>query len=136
MTNEQYLIISYFCVALFSLAIGLGAYLWLRAPFHAVVNAFSWKAVRKLLVRIFPMGIIFPALMGFISVKYIGCEAKDYAHVVAQRSYLVGRNQEQISASFKYVTWAVLTWCALVAILLAVKRHADSRSETSSSEEI
>jgi len=136
MTNEKYLIVSYFVVAGISLALGFGVYVWLRAPFHAVAKALPWKAIRELLVRLFPMGILFPALMGFISVRYIGCAANDYEHVIAERSYLVGKNQEQISASLTYVIWAVFAWCVLVAILLAVKRRSDRHSATNSSEEI
>ncbi|MGC1415602.1 MAG: hypothetical protein WA817_09990 [Candidatus Acidiferrum sp.] len=136
MTNEQYLIVSYFCVALLSLAIGFGAYAWLRAPFHAVAKALPWKAVRELLVRLFPMGILLPALMGFITVRYIGCDVKNYAQVIARRPYLVSKNQEQISASLTYVIWAVCAWCAVVAILLAVKRRSDRRCATNSKEEI
>jgi hypothetical protein len=136
MTNEQYLIASYFAVAGISLALGFGAYLWLKVPLHAVARALPWKAVRELLVRLFPMGILLPALMGFISVRYIGCAADDYQHVIAERSYLVGKNQEQLSASLTYVIGAVCAWCVLVAILLAVKRRSDQRSATNSSEEI
>ncbi|MGC1620681.1 MAG: hypothetical protein WA765_19485 [Candidatus Acidiferrum sp.] len=136
MTNEQYLIVSYFCVALLSLAIGFGAYVWLRAPFHAVAKALPWKAVRELFVRLFPMGILLPALMGFITVRYIGCDVKDYEDVIARRAYLVSKNQEQISASLTYVIWAVCAWCAVVAILLVAKRRSDRRSATNSKEVI
>jgi hypothetical protein len=132
MTNEQYLIVSYFGVAILSLAIGFGGYLWLKEPFQSVGKALPWKALRRLLARIFPLGVLLPALMGFLTVRYVGCEAKDYEHVIAQRSYLVDKSQEQVSASLTYVIWAVFGWCVLLAILLAVKRRFDRRNITSS----
>ena len=135
MTNEQYLVVSYFCVAILCLAMGLLAYLWLKAPFHAMARALPWKAFGELLVRIFPLGIVLPALMGFVTVSYIGCDTKDYERVIAQRSYLVSKNQEQISASLIHVLWAVFAWCALIAILLTVKRQLDSRGASTPSKE-
>ena len=65
MTNEQYLIVSYFCVAAISVVIGFAAYLWLRAPFYGIAAALPWKAFRDLLARLFPVGILLPAFLGF-----------------------------------------------------------------------
>ena len=127
MTNEQYLIASYFCFAAVSAAIGFGAFIWLRAPFHEIVAAFPWKTARELLLRFFPVGIVLPALLGFISASYKGCNVKEYDQIIAQRSYLVSKNQEQLSASLIHVVWAVFAWCALIAILLAVKQRFDRR---------
>ena len=102
MTNEQYLIVSYFCVAAISVVIGFAAYLWLRAPFYGIAAALPWKAFRDLLAWLFPVGILLPAFLGFISVSYKGCLVKDYNQIVAKRSYLVSKNQEQISASLEH----------------------------------
>lgn len=135
MTNEQYLIVSYFCIAILSLAMGLLAYLWLKAPFHLMAKALPWKAFGELLVRLFPLGVVLPALMGFVTVSYIGCDTKDYERVIAQRSYLVSKNQDQISASLTHIAWAVFAWCAFIAILLAVKRRLDSQGVTKAGEE-
>ena len=126
MTNEQYLIVSYFLVAATSLVIGFVAYAWLRSPFNGVAAALPWKGMRDLLVRLFPIGILFPALIGFISVEYKGCNKETYAKVIADRSYLVGKNQEQISSSLDHVAWAVVGWALIVAILLIFARRSES----------
>jgi hypothetical protein len=128
MTNEQYLVVSYFCVALVSLAIGFGAFLWLRKSFGEVAHAMPWKVLREVLIRLFPVGIVFPALMGFLTVNYIGCNKNTYEKVVANRAYLEDKNAEQISASLTHVVWAVFIWCALIAILLAVKQRIERRA--------
>jgi hypothetical protein len=131
MTNEQYLIVSYFCVAVFGAAIGFAAYLWLRAPLHGIAAALPWKAFRGLLSRLFPVGIVLPGLLGFISVNYRGCKLQEYEKIVADRSYLVSKSQQQISSSLTHVVWAVFAWCALIAVLLAVKRRFDRRAALS-----
>jgi hypothetical protein len=131
MTNERYLVVSYFCVALVSLAIGFCAFLWLRKSFGEVASAMPWKTFRAVIVRLFPVGLVFPALMGFLSVNYIGCNKNTYEKVVANRAYLEDKNAEQISASLTHVVWAVFIWCALIAILLAVKQRSERRVEAS-----
>jgi hypothetical protein len=60
--------------------------------------------------------LIFPALLGFLSVSYQGCN-KSYADIVASREYLVARNQEQLSAILFYIVVAVLFW-NLIALLI------------------
>ena len=128
MTNEQYLVVSYFCVAAICVVIGLSAYFWLRSPFHRLANALPWKGLRELLSRLFPVGIVLPAVLGFVSVSYRGCNTQEYEKIIANREYLVSKNQDQISASLTHVIWAVFAWCALVVILLAVKRRFDHRA--------
>ena len=100
MTNEQYLIVSYFCVAAISVAIGFAAYFWLRAPVRRGIAAAlpMESGCEAYLSRLFPVGVILPGLLGFISVSYKGCNFQQYEKIVADRSYLVSKSQEQISA--------------------------------------
>jgi hypothetical protein len=70
-------------------------------------------------------------VLGFVSVSYGGCNKQEYEKIIADRSYLVSKNQDQISASLIHVMWAVFAWCVLVCILLAVKRRFDPRTASS-----
>jgi|SRR5580704_12106095 hypothetical protein len=135
MTNEHYLVVSYFSVAAISLVIGFAAFFWLRTPLQGIAAALPWKELRELLTRLFPLGIVLPALLGFVSVSYRGCNLQEYEKIVAERSYLVSKNQQQISASLTHVLWAVFAWAALIAILLAVKRRFDPRTSSSLGED-
>lgn len=134
MTNEQYLVVSYFCVAAICVVIGLAAYFWLRDPFHRLANALPWKALRELLSRLFWVGIVFPAVLGFVSVSYRGCNTQEYEKIIVDRAYLVSKSQDQVSASLIHVIWAVFAWCALVVILLAAKRRFDHRAPSGADE--
>lgn len=116
MTNDRYLILSYFVCAALSLAAGLLVYLYLRRPFAGVADTASGKHLPSILKRLFLCGLLFPALLGFLSVSYKGC-GKSYADVVASRTYLVAKNQEQISAILFYIVVAVLFW-NLIALLI------------------
>ena len=123
MTNEHYLIVSYFVCALFSLAAGMLVYLYLRRPFAAVAESAPGKHLPAILKRLFPCGLLFPALLGFLSVSYQGC-GKSYADIVASRGYLLLKNQEQISAILFYVVVAVLFWNLIALLILRSARHS------------
>jgi hypothetical protein len=116
LTNDQYLIVSYFVCATLSIAAGVLVYLYLRRPFSGVADSAPGKHLPTLLKRLFPCGLVFPALLGFLSVSYRGCD-KSYADIVASRDYLVAKNHEQISAILFYVVLAVLFW-NLIALLI------------------
>ncbi|HME59452.1 MAG TPA: hypothetical protein VKF63_13995 [Terracidiphilus sp.] len=122
MTNEQYLIVSYFVCAALSLAAGILVYLYLRRPFAAVAAAASGKHLPTILKRLFPCGLLFPALLGFLSVSYQGCNCT-YASIVADRNFLVVKNQQQISAILFYIVVAVLFWNLIALLILRSAQH-------------
>ena len=113
MTNEQYLVISYFTVGLLSFAFALAIYLLLRHSFIAVTQAVRGK-LSIILRRLFFIGIILPALGGFFSVSFRSCSKVTYVQIIADRSYLVAKNQEQLSTSLSYVVIALLLWGLII----------------------
>lgn len=119
MTNERYLIVSYFLIA--ALAVGLGTlvYLYLRRPFNAVSDSARGKRLPAILKKLFPIGLLFPAVLGFTSVAYRGCvDHGTYEGIVQDRSYLVQKNQEQISSALLYILGAVVVWDVIVVLTL------------------
>ena len=116
MTNEQYLIVSYFACAALSVAASILVYLYLRHPFAAVADAASGKHLPTILKRLFPCGLVFPALLGFLSVSYRGCN-ESYESIIAHRNFLISINQNQISAILFCMVLAVLFW-NLIALLI------------------
>jgi hypothetical protein len=117
MTNERYLIVSYFVCAAFAIALGLLAYLYLRRSFAGVADAAPGKGLPSMLKRLLPCGLVLPALLGFVSVSYRSCDRTTYAEIVASRGYLVAKNQEQISSILLSILVAVLFW-NLVGLLI------------------
>ena len=125
MSNSEYLTLSYFLVAAGSLVIGGAALIWLWKPLREFAAALPWKAFRQFLVKLFPAGIVLPALLGFVSVSYYGCEVDTYQKVIADRKYLEDKNLEQISASLQYVVYAVVVWCVILAVVVVIKRRSE-----------
>jgi hypothetical protein len=130
LTNEQYLIVSYFVCATLSVAAGILVYLYLRRPFAEVADAASGKHLPSILKRLLPCGLLFPALLGFLSVSYRSCNRTTYTEIVESRSYLVTKNHEQIAAILFYILIAVLFW-NLVALLILryAQKDRDGSSE-------
>lgn len=121
MSNEQFLIYSYFIVGGFVTAIGLAVYAYLCRPFDGITRKFRNSKLGVILHRLFPVGIVLPALAGFLSVNYKGCSL-DYADVIADRSYLVRMNQEQIWRACLFLVLALLVWGVIVLIGLATQK--------------
>ena len=113
MTNEQYLVVSYFTVGLLSFAFALATYLLLRHSFIGVTQAVRGK-LSIILRRLFLIGIILPALVGFFSVSFRSCSKETYVQIIADRSYLVAKNQEQLSTSLSHIVIALLLWGLII----------------------
>lgn len=117
MTNDRYLIVSYFVCASLSVALGAWVYAYLRRSFAGVAEAAAGRQLSAMLKRLSPAGLIFPAALGFLSVSYQSCNRTTYAEIVASRGYLLGKNYQQISATLFFILIAILFW-NLVAILI------------------
>ena len=122
MTNEQYLVVSYFTVGLLSFAFALATYLLLRHSFIGVTQAVRGK-LSIILRRLFFIGIILPALFGFFSVSFRSCSKETYVQIIADRSYLVAKNQEQLSASLSYIVIALLLWGLIILGAFIINRN-------------
>lgn len=126
MTNDQYLIVSYFGCAALGVTLGAAMYFFLRRSFGDVADAAPGRQFPELLKRLFPFGLVFPALLGFVSASYSSCDRKTYADIVKSRRYLVGKNQEQIASILLSILVAVVVWNVVALVIL--KRGQDSRS--------
>lgn len=83
MTNEHYLVVSYFVSAFVCLGLGAAVYLVLRAPLAAVAAAVAeertalWKQVLAVTITI-------AGIVGFVDVNYKSC-AMTYGNIVIPR---------------------------------------------------
>jgi hypothetical protein len=128
MTNDTYLVVSYVVCAALSIALGTLVYLFLRRPFAVVADAAPRKNLRSILKRLFPIGLLFPALLGFVSVSYQSCDRQTYAKIVESRSYLVQKNQKQISSTLLSIVVAVLVWDVVILVLTKLaQRESNSQ---------
>jgi hypothetical protein len=126
MTNEQYLIVSYFIVAGGSAVAGAVTVLILRGPLRKAV---AWIAapVGRFLGRGFVAWILLAAMLGFLSVSYFDCNHSTYQSIVQDREHMVQVTHSQVSAIFQYLLIALLAYSLGLAVMLALPwtRRAD-----------
>ncbi len=127
MTNDRYLIVSYFGVAALAMALAGTAWLYLRRSFGGIAQALSRGNLSRILKVMFPAGLFLPALLGFFSVSYHGC-GKSYEEIVKDRSYLIQKNQEQISSILLWIVAALLFWDLIILLALRLARTSSQAS--------
>lgn len=129
MTNEQYLLVSYFDIGFLSLGLGLATYLWLRLSFTGVTRDVPGRRLPQILRKLFSIGIVLPALAGFFSISFRSCTHETYDQIIADRAYLVAKNRMQVSTSLFHIVLALLAWGFIVfGVLLIIKRHWTAQS--------
>jgi hypothetical protein len=116
------LIVSYFLVGGLAIGFAVAAYACLRRPLAGLARAFPNRHLASVLKKLFPAGLVLPALAGFLSVNYHSCQHESYQSIIADRSYLVGKNQQQLSAICTFLILAVFGWG--IVVLLSLGTHA------------
>ena len=119
MSNEHYLIVSYFVVGLVSLCLGVVVYRVLRSPFAAIAEAVIGRLRSRVLTRALGVCMTLAAVLGFLSVSYTERGCVSYDQIVKNRDYLVRANQEQLQRTGDWIVAAAFLWCVVVLILLA-----------------
>lgn len=130
MTNDRYLIVSYFAAAALAVAFAGATWLYLRRSFGEITQPLATGNLSRMLKAMFPAGIFLPAFLGFISVSYRGC-GESYEEIVKERSYLIQKNHEQISSILLWIAAALLFWDL---VILFAHRFARMSSQASAGE--
>jgi hypothetical protein len=126
MTNDHFLIVSYFAVGAISLVFGTAVFCILRHPFEESLRFFARRNLATALKRLFPVGIIVPALLGFVSVAYETCGKETYDQVVRDRQYLIQKSHEQLSSVCLTLFIAIMFWNVL---FILVQKYGRGKTE-------
>lgn len=128
MTNDRYLIVSYFVVAALSIAFAYATWLYLHRSHAGITQTPSTGNLFRILKAMFPAGLLLPAFLGFVSVSYRGCGKSSYEEIIKERSYLVQKNQEQISSILLWIAAALLFWDLIIVLTLRFARRSSQPS--------
>ncbi len=126
MTNEQYLIISYFSAAAFGVLAAFLTGLVLRGPLRPALSRFT-AAARRFMGRAMFAWLVLGALFAFTLVGYFGdCDHHTYQSIVDDMPWMVQKNREQANFIFIFLLVGVLTYALTLAVVLVVRRPANS----------
>jgi len=109
MTNERYLIVSYFVCAALSIALAYWRISIFGAPSPAGGRGAGQEPSTHAEAAV-PLWICASGPAGFVTVSYRSCDRTTYTEIVASRGYLIEKNQEQISSILLYILAAVVFW--------------------------
>lgn len=126
MSNEHYLIVSYFLVGLVSMCLGIAVYRVLRTPFAAIAEAVTGRLRSRVLTRALGVCMTLAAVLGFLSVSYNERGCVSYEQIVKNRDYLVQTNHRQLQSTGDWIVSTVFLWCIVVLICLLALRSAQA----------
>ena len=126
MSNESYLIVSYFAAAGAGVGLAILSVLVLAEPVKKALAAGT--ALARLVRRALPPWLVLVVLMGFLSVTYFDCDHDTYQKIVADRHHLVNKTFEQGSEMTKYLAVALLVYGLVLGIGLWARARQDGTS--------
>jgi hypothetical protein len=126
MSNERYLIVSYFALAIFCFGLGLLVYYILRRPFERVADSIVGNARQTWLKRTMVLSMTAASVLGFLGVSYNQQGCTKYEQVIKERAYLVDRNIGQVQNATAWIVWTLLLWCVVIGVALAATRKQKS----------
>jgi hypothetical protein len=122
MTNDSYLIVSYFSMVAIGISVAGVTWAYLRRPLGGIARSLSNGNISRILKAGFPAGLIIPALLGFVSVSYTSCGHYSYEQIVSDRSYLIQKNHEQICSILYWIVAALLFWDFVILFIFKLSR--------------
>jgi hypothetical protein len=123
MSDERYLIVTYFLTACVCILIGIAADLWLRRPIGQLAVT-RLRSIGVAIRRFFPASTVLIAVAAFASVNYYACGIRDYNSIVSDRTYIRASERQQISATFEWLVVLVIFWGFVILLyLLAIRRR-------------
>jgi len=121
-TNEQYLHVSYFAAAVGGVALATLTAAMLAHPHRQATQGQLLPKLGRFLRRAFSPWLILTVLLGFMSVSYMEC--RTYDQVVADRSYLVDKTQQQIHRMALSLAIALMAYAAVLLLFLWARARA------------
>ena len=126
MSNERYLIVSYFFFAFVCLGMGVLAYCILRRPFERIAEA-TVGSRSPVLKRVLAISMTASGALGFLGFSYNQKGCVSYEQVINNRYFLVDANVEQVQGAADWIAWTALAWGVVVVIELWSMRKRKAR---------
>ncbi|HUX01249.1 MAG: hypothetical protein WBD63_09225 [Phycisphaerae bacterium] len=117
MSNESYLVVSYFAAAGAGVLLAVLTALFLSAPLSKALARVA-RPLGTVFRRFLPSWLILAVLLGFLSVTYYDCSHGTYQKIVADRHHLVQKNFEQGAGITQYLATALAAYGLVLGLSL------------------
>jgi hypothetical protein len=132
LTNDHYLIVSYF--AGFALCFGLAAltYRILREPFGRIADAALQNSRNVFLKRALPVALAIGATISFLGVNYTfdGCNTHKYDDIVKDRAYVHEKNRMQLAQTSITMVQVVCIYSVAAMICLVRMKRKNPKGQS------
>jgi len=122
-TNEQYLIVSYFAAAGGGLLAAVVTTVILRGPLRQSLRS-AVLPLGRLLRRALPVWLILLVLCAFMSVSHLDCTHHTYQDVVTDRPHMIQVTRTQAQHMLFYLSAALFAYAISLAVMLAISHKA------------
>lgn len=127
-TNEQYLLVSYFAAIVAGLVMAAGTVALLNQSLAGALTG-GLKSLNKLMRRFFRGWVVLTVLLGFMSVSYFDCEHETHRKIVEDRDHLVRKTHQQAAAMCNYLAVGLIVYGIVMVVFLWAKARAAQRPE-------
>jgi hypothetical protein len=97
-------------------------YALLRRSLERLSRTAFGDTLGKIMRKVFSLNLLLFALAGFFSVSLRSCNKESYESIIADKTYLISKNQEQLGTSMLYICVALLLFGLLVSVGLSIIR--------------
>ena len=120
MTNEQYLIVSYFAAAGGGVVMAVITAMILRSPLRQAVGGIL-SPLGRLLRRLLPAWLILFVLFAFMTVSYFDCSHQTYQKIVTDRPHMIRVTHSQAQHMLLFAGVALFVYVLGLAVILVVR---------------
>ena len=121
MTNEQYLVVSYFCAAAGGVIMAVILIAFLRKDLRRAVGSVV-SPLGRLLGRVFPAWLVLTVLFAFMLVSYFDCSHHTYQEVVKDYPHMASVTRSQVQHMLIFTSIALFAFVLFLAVVLGVSR--------------
>ncbi len=130
MSNDHYLIVSYFAGFGLCLALAALTYRLFREPFGRIADAALANSKSVFLKLALPTILTIGATLAFLGVSYTeSCGTRTYADVVKDKPYMQERNRKQLAETSITMAQIVVGFSVVGLICLIVIKRKDEQSK-------
>ncbi|HVN19664.1 MAG TPA: hypothetical protein VMU05_12845 [Dongiaceae bacterium] len=127
MSNERYLVLSYFLFGVVCLGLGLLVYFILRRPFSAIADAVAGDSRSPVLKRALMFSLTVAGVLGFLGYSYNEHGCVSYEQVIRDRRLLVEANVRQVQDATDWLVGTTLAWGVVVVICISILQKHRSK---------
>ena len=124
MTNEQYLVVSYFSAVVGGVVLAVVTAMIVRGPLRRAVGG-AFRPLGRLVRRVLPAWLVLMVLLAFTMVSYFDCSHHSYRQIVEDRPHLISVTRTQSRYMLICLGLALLVYVLVLAVVLAVRPRVD-----------